>query len=118
MASQTYQFSLFGFVKAVFFTALVAGLSYWLWQDVKPLLRPLKGDVWSLVKDLNILVNGAGLFVLVTAASLIFDRAGAKSIVGRLVGLLVVVGVIAGLVLYGRYYSKEIMPLIAPLLGT
>lgn len=118
MASESFQFSIFGLLKAVILTTLVAGLSYWLWQDVKPLLRPFKGDVWSLVKDLNILVNGAGLFLLVTAASLIFDHAGAKTIIGRVIGLIVVGGVVAVLVLYGRFYSKEIMPVIASFLGT
>lgn len=118
MADQAYQFSPTGFIKTVVFTAIVAGLSYWLWQDVKPLLRPFKGDFWAFAKDLNILVNGAGLFLLVTAAGMVFDHGGSPTLRKRLIVAAIMVALVVVLVVYGRFYSKEIMPLLTSIIGS
>ncbi|MEP1442004.1 MAG: hypothetical protein ABJK39_03240 [Hyphomicrobiales bacterium] len=117
MADESYQFSPLGFVKTVAFTAVVAGLSYWLWQDIKPLMRPFKGDFWAFAKDLNILVNGAGLFLLVTAAGMVFDHGGSPTVRKRLIVAALMIALVVVLIVYGRFYSKEIWPFLTSLVG-
>lgn len=113
MSTAARPISVLSFVLSVVLTLLVVGLAYWLWQDVKPLLRPLKGDWWRLLKDVQILTNVLGIFALVTVAGFVFDKAGAQSILTRLIMLAVLLVIIGSLVRYGSFFEKQIEPHLA-----
>lgn len=97
-------------ISAIALTLLVTGLCYWLWQDVGAVLRPFKGQGWAFLRDLRILVNVLGLFLLVTVAGFVFDRSGAQSWTMRLVMAAALLLLAAGLARNGAFYKKEIEP--------
>lgn len=110
MAEVQKPVSFLGLFISILITAIIVGLSYWIWQDIKPLLRPFKGDVWALLKDLRILVNIMALFAVLTIVGYVVDRSGSASFITRIVMFAVMLVVVGVLIRNGTFFKKEIEP--------
>ncbi|MEM8838152.1 MAG: hypothetical protein AAGE89_08675 [Pseudomonadota bacterium] len=109
--AETVKLSVRSMVISALFTLIICGLAYWVWQDVRPILRPLKGDVASLFKNLNLVTNTLALFVFVTIAGFVFDKAGARYMATRIIMFGVLCGLVAGLYFYGNFLEKQVLSL-------
>lgn len=113
MASKIKSFTPRGVAISVVFTTIIAGLSYWLWQDVAPVLRPLRGDGWGFLKDLRFIVNLGSVLALVTIASLVFDNDESVSRLKRVIFLIIIVFLSLYLVREGRFFKQKIEPVLS-----
>lgn len=115
MSAGVKPFSAKHLAVSVALTALIVGLCYWLWQDVKPVLRPLKGEGWAFVKDLRFFASMLAVFALVTTAGFLMDRSGAASMKTRIIAGCIIGVVVIGLFVYGTFLEKQLWPALTSL---
>lgn len=101
-------------VIALLFTLLAVGLAYWLWYDVDPLLRALKGVLGNFLTgflgDLRLVVKVAAVFLLVSIAGLALDHGSTQYRMTRVVAIGLLALLVVALLRYGTFFSKTVVP--------